>query len=145
VDELPKPLLLSQLIPALARLLAVYNSSISPTGQPRLLRLRVVIHAGEVLCDGNGFFGEDLDLAFRLLEARRFKAHLKSATVPLALIASDYIYQSVIKHGYDGIDDQEFSPLTVTVGEQRRRGWVQLPHAGGISAVPAQARAAFAS
>jgi hypothetical protein len=87
--------------------------------------------------DGNGPFGEDLDVAFRLLDAPRLKAHLKSATVPLALVASDYIYQSIIRHGYDGIDGAEFLPLvTVNVGDQRRKGWVHLPAAGGITAVP---------
>lgn len=137
VDEIPKRLLLSHLIPALARLLAAYNGSISPCDQPRILRLRVVIHAGEVLDDGKGFFGEDLDVAFRLLDAPRFKSELKNATVPLALVVSDYIYQSVIKHGYEGIDDQEYLPLvTVNVGDQRRKGWVHLPPAGRISAVP---------
>jgi GTP diphosphokinase / guanosine-3',5'-bis(diphosphate) 3'-diphosphatase len=32
-------------------------------------RLRVVLHAGEVHYDGNGCFGEALDIAFRLLDA----------------------------------------------------------------------------
>jgi hypothetical protein len=83
--------------------------------------------------DGNGPFGEDLDVAFRLLDAPRFKEELKSAAVPLALVASDYIYQSIIRHGYDGIDDTEFLPLvTVKVGDQRRKGWVHLPCTGRI-------------
>ena len=131
-DELPKPLLLSRLIPALASLLAAYNSRISPADQPRILRLRAVIHAGEVHRDGNGPFGEDLDVAFRLLDAPRFKEELKSATVPLALVASDYIYQSIIRHGYDGIDRSGIPPVrTVNVGDRRRRGWVHSrPRAG---------------
>lgn len=134
VDELPKPVLLSHLIPALAGLLAAYNSRIPPADQPRILRLRAVIHAGEVHRDVNGPFGDDLDVAFRLLDAPRFKEELKSATVPLALVASDYIYQSIIRHGYDGIDDTAFLPLvTVKVGDQRRRGWVHFPFAGGIT------------
>jgi len=147
VDELPKPVLLSHLIPALAGLLAAYNSRISPADQPRILRLRAVIHAGEVHRDVNGPFGDDLDVAFRLLDAPRFKEELKSATAPLALVASDYIYQSIIRHGYDGLDGKEFDPLVnVTVGFRRRKGWVHLPHASRFSvAVPAQARAAFAS
>jgi hypothetical protein len=142
-DELPKPLLLSRLIPALDVLLVAHNSGISPAEHPRILRLRAVIHAGEVHYDGNGFFGEDLDVAFRLLDAPRFKAHLKSAATPLALVASDYIYHSIIRHGYDGIDGAEFLPLvTVTVGEQRRKGWVYLPPTGGFPvAVPAWSRA----
>jgi hypothetical protein len=146
VDELPKPLLLSRLIPILASLLVAHNSGISLLDQPRVLRLRAVIHAGEVLYDEKGPFGEDLDVAFRLLDAPRFKTHLKQAAVPLALIASDYIYQTVIRHGYDGLVEQEFLQLvTVNVGDQRRKGWIQLPHPAGIPvAVPALS-AAYAS
>jgi len=142
-DELPKPLLFSRLIPILASLLVAHNSGISPADQPRILRLRAVIHAGEVHYDEKGPFGEDLDVAFRLLDAPRFKAHLKSSTVPLALVASDYIYQTIIRHGYEGIEEEEFLPLvTVNVGLQRRKGWVQLPYAGGIPvAVPTRPRA----
>jgi hypothetical protein len=51
------------------------------------------------------------------------------------LVASDYVYQSIIRHGYDGIDDSGFLPLvTVRVGDHRRTGWVHLLPAGGISA-----------
>jgi hypothetical protein len=46
-DEIPKPLLLSRLVPALAGLLAAHNSRISPADQPHILRLRTVIHAGD--------------------------------------------------------------------------------------------------
>jgi hypothetical protein len=145
-DELPKPLLLSRLIPILASLLAAHNSGISPADQPRMLRLRAVIHAGEVHYDEKGPFGEDLDVAFRLLDAPRFKAHLKNATVPLGLVASDYIYQAIIRHGYAGIIEQEFIHLvTVTVGFQRRKGWVQLPYVGGIPVAVPTRHQAFAS
>ena len=138
-----KPLLFSRLIPILASLLVAHNSGISPAERPRVLRLRVVIHAGEVHYDEKGPFGEDLDVALRLLDAPRFKTHLKNATVPLALVASDYLYQTIIRHGYEGIVEDEFLPLvTVNVGLQRRRGWVQLPYADGIPvAVPARPRA----
>jgi class 3 adenylate cyclase len=144
VDEFPKPLLLSCLIPALASLLAAYNDGIPLAERPRVLRLRAVFHAGEVHYDGKGFFGEDLDVAFRLLDAPRFKAHLRGATVPLALVASDYIYQSIIRHGYAGIDDGEFFPLvTVNVGNLRRKGWVHLPRINGYQ-LPLPPRAAYA-
>ena len=142
-DDLPKPLLLSRLVPILASLLIAHNSGISLADQPRVLRMRMVIHAGEVHYDEKGPFGEDLDVAFRLLDAPRFKTHLKNATVPLALVASDYIYQTIIRHGYDGILEEEFLPLvTVNVGFQRRKGWVHLPHASGIPmAVPTRPHA----
>lgn len=142
-DELPKPLLLSRLIPALAGLLAARNSGISPAEQSRVMRLRAVVHAGEVLYDGRAPFGEDLDVAFRLLEAPKFKAHTRCCPSPVALVVSDYIYQSIIRHGYEGIDDEEFRPLvTVKVGQRRRKGWIQLPGAGGLRLpMPAQAYA----
>jgi hypothetical protein len=55
----------------------------------REMGVRVIraAHAGEVHYDGNGTFGEDLDVAFRLLDAPRFKAELKHASVPLAVVA----------------------------------------------------------
>jgi hypothetical protein len=142
-DDFPKPFLLSRLIPALASLLSAHNNSISPADEMRMMRLRAVVHAGEVHNDGKGFFGEDLDIAFRLLDAPRFKDHLKSGTAPLALVASDSFYQAVIRHGYDGIDHGEYHPLVnVNVAQQRRRGWVHVPDPGGPIAVPAQIRLA---
>jgi hypothetical protein len=148
-DDFPKPFLFSRLIPAMTDLLVAYNGGISAAEQPRIMRLRTVLHAGEVHYDGNGPFGEDLDVAFRLLDAPKFKAHLKksSADQPLALVASDTIYSSIIRHGYDGIDGAEFVPmLNVNVGLRRRKGWVHLPRAGRFPvAVPAQARAVYAS
>jgi hypothetical protein len=146
-DDFPRPFLLSRLMPALASLLIARNSGISPAEKPRIMRLRAVVHAGDVHYDGKGPFGEDLDVAFRLLDAPRFKAFLKTAAGPLALVVSDTIHRSDIRHGYDGIDSREFAPLVnVTVGFQRRKGWVHLPQVSRLSvAVPAQARAAFAS
>jgi hypothetical protein len=133
VDDCPKPILLSRLIPALAGLLVAHNRGISLAEQPRILRLRAVIHAGEVHYDGKGFFGEDLDVAFRLLDAPKFKAHLRRGSAPLALVASDEIYRSVIRHGYEGIDGDEFLPLvTVNVAGRRRKGWVHFPQVGGF-------------
>ncbi len=142
-DEFPKPLLLTRLIPALVDLLEAHNNGISPAEQPRMLRLRAVLHAGEVHHDGNGPFGEDLDIAFRLLDALPLKKHLRKVTVPLALVASEYIYRAIIRHGYCGIDEEEFLPIvSVNVGDQRQKGWVHSPRANGFPApVPAQVQA----
>jgi len=132
-DAIPKPLLLSRFIPALAGLLCRHNDVIPQEERSRLLRLRTVLHAGEVHYDGKGFFGEDLDVAFRLLDAPRFKACLRLATAPIGLVVSDDIYWSVIRHGYDGINGDEFQPLvTVTVAGRRRKGWVHLPSTDGF-------------
>jgi hypothetical protein len=130
-DEFPTPFLLTRLMPALSRLLVTRNNGISPAEKTRIMRLRAVVHTGDVHFDSNGPYGEDLNLACRLLDAPRFKAYLKTFQEPLAVVASDTIYQSIIRHGYGGLDGKEFDQLVnVTVGQQRRKGWVQLPRVG---------------
>ena len=56
------------------------------------------------------------------------KAYLKTAPEPLAVVASDTIYQSIVRHGYDGLDGKEFDPLVnVTVGFRRRKAGCTCP------------------
>ena len=129
VDQVPKALVLNRVIPLLCRLLADYNQSLPRFSElERQLRMRVVMHAGEVHYDANGCFGEALDVAFRLLDAVRVKRALRATADPLILVISGDIYNSVVRHGYDGIDQQAFHPLVrVQVAGQRFPGWIHLP------------------
>jgi hypothetical protein len=86
------------------------------------------VHAGEVHYDANGCFGEALDVAFRLLDASQVKRALQGAVEPLILVVSGDIYRSVVRHGYDGIDQRAYHPLVrVQVAGNRYPGWIQLP------------------
>jgi class 3 adenylate cyclase len=124
VDQAPKTLLLNAVIPRLSELLADHRAH-CPDQQ---FRLRAVVHAGEVHYDGRGVFGEALDIAFRLLDALEVKKRLLHTAAPLVLVASDDIYRTVIRHGYDGINDQAFEPLVrVHVAGQQHCGWVHVP------------------
>jgi class 3 adenylate cyclase len=124
VDQAPTALLLNPVVPTLSRLLADYNAH-DPDHQ---FRLRVVVHAGEVLYDNRDCFGEDLDITFRLLNARKVKRRLRETKEPLVLVVSDYIYQSIIRHCYDGIDEKAFEPLVrVRVAGRQHRGWLYVP------------------
>src|SRR5271170_601288 len=129
VDQAPKVVLLNRAIPAFSRLLADHNASLpGPSRAQRQLRVRVVVHAGEVHYDANGCFGEALDVAFRLLDAARVKRALREAADPLILVVSGDIYSSVVRHGYDGIDRQTFHPLVrVEVAGTRYPGWIYIP------------------
>jgi hypothetical protein len=131
VDEVPKTLLLNPFVPELSRLLLDYNAGLPPGEEARLgLRLRVVVHAGEVHYDGRGYFGEELDVACRLLDAPRLKKYLRETTAPLALIVSEDIYRSIVRHDYDGIRGETFRPLVrLQVSGRRRLGYVQTPQA----------------
>lgn len=130
VDEVPKTLLLHPLIPVLTHLLIDYNTSLPRARRASCeLRLRAVIHCGEVHRDGNGLFGETLDVACRLLDAPRLKRCLRYTGAPLVLVVSDDIYKSIVQHGYDGISPNTFTPLWVDVAGHRRRGWFHVPAA----------------
>ncbi len=129
VDQAPKAWLLNRAVPFLSRLLTDYNASLPQHSYPlRQLRMRVVMHAGEVHYDANGCFGEALDVAFRLLDATRVKRTLRETADPLILVVSQDIYSSVVRHGYDGIDHQSFHQLVrVHVAGRRYPGWINLP------------------
>jgi class 3 adenylate cyclase len=129
VNQASKPVLLNRAIPAFGQLLADYNASLPLNGRPHhQLRVRVVVHAGEVHYDDNGCFGEALDIAFRLLDAPGAKKALRAADAPLTLVISDEIYRTIVRHGYDGIDEDTFRPLIrVHLAGHRYSGWVHNP------------------
>lgn len=122
----PKTLLLNTFVPALGEQLTRHQD----------LRLRAVVHAGEVLYDRTGCFGHTLDLSFRLLDAPALKRLLARAAASLVLVVSEEIYRTVVRHGYQGIDNDAFIPLVQThVAGRTHRGWVQVsggvPHMAG--------------
>jgi hypothetical protein len=123
-DDVPKTVLLDRLIPVLAMLLAEHNAAMP---HPTLwVRLRAVVHAGEVHSDGRGFYGEAIDVAIRLLDSASVKSALRTAATPLVLVVSDEIYYGVIAHGY--VEGDTYRPLVRTlVASKHHRGWVHIP------------------
>jgi class 3 adenylate cyclase len=87
VKQASKVLLLNRAIPTLDQLLTDYNASLPRLRRPeRQLRVRAVVHAGEVHYDANGCFGEVLDVAFRLLDATPVKKALQVTADSLSVI-----------------------------------------------------------
>lgn len=131
VDHVPKTYLLSRFMPELCRLLVEYNVGLPAIERSRRrLRLRVVVHAGEIHFDANGFFGEALDLTCRLLDAPGFKKTLRSVSAPAALVVSDDIFHGIVRHGYDGLREETFgTAVSVQVAGRRHRGHVYVPPA----------------
>jgi class 3 adenylate cyclase len=129
VDQAPKAVLLNRAVPALNRLLTDYNASLPRSSRAqRLLRIRVVVHAGEIHYDANGCFGEALDVAFRLLDAAKVKKALHVTADPLILVVSGDIYRSVVRHGYDGIDQHAYHRLVrVQIAGSCHAGWIRIP------------------
>jgi class 3 adenylate cyclase len=129
VDQAPKAALLQTAIPALSQSLADYNASLPRVSRPhQQLRVRAVVHAGEVSYDANGCFGEALDIAFRLLDAAQVKKALQATANPLVAVVSGDIYRAIVRHGYEGIDQHAFQPLVrVHVAGNRYPGWIYTP------------------
>lgn len=123
-DRVPKTVLLNTFVPRLSEMLAEH-AVVNPD---RMFRLRIAIHSGEVHFDRRGTFGEDIDITFRLLNSGELKDRLLRTEAPLVLAVSDHIHDSVIRHGYAGIDHRDFEPsIELEVAGQARRGWVQVP------------------
>lgn len=134
-DDVPKTVLLGLFIPALATLLDEHNTVVAC---PALrMRLRAVVHAGEIHDDGKGFYGEDLDIAFRLLNAPKVKAALRAApAAPLVLVVSEAIFIGIVRHRY--VDACGYKPLVrIRVAERSHRGWVHFPAPGTPDRLPA--------
>lgn len=64
---------------------------------PEQIQLRMAVHAGEVRYDRHDTTAAAVNLAFRLLDAPALKAALASSPGVLAVIASSWFFQEVIK------------------------------------------------
>lgn len=122
-DAVPKTVLLGRFIPLLTELLTEHNGAV--TDPELVVRLRAVVHAGEVDDDDRGFYGEDLDVAFRLMDSPRVKRALReAAAAPLILVVSEEIFSGIIRHGY--IDTGRYEQrVRVRVCGRLHRGWIQ--------------------
>ncbi|RSM64813.1 hypothetical protein DMH04_50770 [Kibdelosporangium aridum] len=124
IDRVPKTLLLQSVVPTLARLIDEHNAC-HPADR---LRFRAVLHAGEVHYDTRAPFGETLDIASRLLDSPVTKRALRSITAPLVLAVSEDIYQSTVRHNYDGIDPLNFTTfMTKRNSTTWDSGWLYVP------------------
>src|SRR5919198_3329264 len=98
------------------------------------MRLRVVVHAGEMLADARGHTGASLNFAARLLDADAARAVLvASPAAELVVVVSDEVHEGVVRHGYAGGDPAAWQPLRVHAKETSTRAWVHLP---GLAAQP---------
>jgi len=129
IDRADQALLLNRVVPMFSQLLTSYNVSLPDPGRwQRQLRVRAVMHTGEIHDDDNGCFGEALDIAFRLLDAPRVKTALQAAHGPLLLVVSGDVYDSVVRHGPGGTGHTAFHRVvTAEVAGNQHQGWTHLP------------------
>jgi tetratricopeptide (TPR) repeat protein len=124
--HISKRRLLDTMLPRLAVDLAADNAR---AGEREQLRLRAVVHAGELIHDRTGAYGQDLNHAFRLLDAPVLRRRLAEVGASLAVIVSQAIYDGIVRHGHKGIDPAVFTRVTVAVKETRATAWIWVPTA----------------
>ncbi|SEG91199.1 hypothetical protein SAMN04489712_12860 [Thermomonospora echinospora] len=141
--ELDSSRLVHPLIDLLRGRLLDYNDLASDVAR---IRLRTALHLGRAKSDGKGIVGADANHVFRLLDAPGFKAALKRSGSVLGVLASQALYDEVIRDARGLIDPDEFRPLPVANKETRATAWLRIPgegHGGdGSQLVPADPPAA---
>ncbi|AJC59090.1 hypothetical protein GZL_06520 [Streptomyces sp. 769] len=101
------------------------------------VRLRVVLHAGEVARDAQGTLGKEVVEAFRLLDSADLREALRRSSQPSVLAVSEGVHRSVVQYGHPGIDPEHFHPFVAESKEGALTGWlhdegrVHVPDAPG--------------
>ena len=122
--DVPKSRVVDGLPHALLGQLRRYNAT---RNEDARIRLRMAITAGEVRYDPEGVVGDDVTLAFRLLDAKPLREALDRSTATFALIVSDRIYADVVRPD-PAMDPDSFRPVTVDVKEVHGRAWLHVPN-----------------
>ena len=118
----PKNRLLVTLPQTLLTLLDDYN-----VGRAARLRLRVVIHAGEVVRDAKGYIGSALMLTARLLDSGEMRAAVQLVDADAVVAVTETIYRGVVESGAPGIDQSRYQLVTVEAKGTRIPMWIALP------------------
>jgi hypothetical protein len=93
------------------------------------IQLRAAAHIGPVDHDSHGFVGTDINLLFRMLEARPVKRMLAATGTELALVVSDYVYQNIVCRYPSLAHPDTFHAVRFQTKDTRARAWTYLPGA----------------
>lgn len=121
--EIPKNLLANPLPFELATALREYNASCPEESR---IRLRVAVNAGEVHHDSHGVAGSAINHTFRLLDAEPLRKALAESPGNIALIASEWFYNEVIRHE-PASAHRTYRRVRVAVKKTRAIGWICVP------------------
>lgn len=127
-SRLDETRVIPRLILGLRHGLYLANRDPGPGGR---LRIRAALARGALAVGAVGFVGQPAITSCRMVDSQPLKDGLDGAdAADLALIATDELYQDVIKLEYPGVPSGEFTSVSVTVKEYTGTGWVYLPAAG---------------
>ena len=122
-SEVPKHVLVTGVPQRLAAALVEHNQAHRREAR---IRLRLAVHAGEVSYDEHGVAGTAVNAAFRLLEAEPLKRALAGSSGVLAMIASQWLFEEVIRHE-PASSPGSYRRVRVLVKETSTPAWIRMP------------------
>lgn len=122
-SDVPKRLLGAPLPRELAAALREHNATCQEQAR---IRLRVAVHAGQVRHDTHGVAGTALIATFRHLDAKAVRYALARSPGVLAMIASDWFFDDVIRHD-TASDPGRYRQVRIRVKETKRQAWISCP------------------
>jgi hypothetical protein len=126
-----KPRLLGPVMDLLTDSLRERNGRTDLAGR---LRVRLVLHAGDMLVADGYLVGGQVIFAFRLLDAEQLRVLLKQTSGPLLVCVSDAVYQQVIAQRHEGLDPAAYEPVRLEHKNVHGLGWVRAPDEPGLAA-----------
>ncbi|QNE17012.1 hypothetical protein F1D05_02660 [Kribbella qitaiheensis] len=126
----PKVRVIRALLTDLPTALYDYNRLASESAQ---VRMRTVLHAGDVEITSDGAVGPPVVEAFRLINSEVLRKALADAGEPSVLCVSDAIHRDVVRHDHSGIRVDRFHRLVAVSKEGPLPAWVHtaMPAADG--------------
>lgn len=94
--------------------------------EPARIRLRMVVHSGEVRFDAHGVIGMAVVTAFRLLDAADLRQALAESDGLLGMVVSDSFFSEVVRSSPMS-RPETYRPVRVAVKEYRAQAWIRLP------------------
>jgi hypothetical protein len=91
------------------------------------MQLRMAVHVGRVCWDAHGVVSDDLTRLCRLLDADPVRAALAESGTELAMVVSDYVYETHVLRRPSLADPADFKPLRCMVKHTPVSGWLYLP------------------
>ena len=95
--------------------------------EPAQMQLRAAANIGPVDRDDHGLVGDDLNLLFRMLDARPLRRALTDTGAELALAVSRYVHDSLVIRHPSLVDPAQFRPLEARVKRTRIHAWIYVP------------------
>ncbi|MEV6643015.1 hypothetical protein [Amycolatopsis sp. NPDC051371] len=117
-----KAVLIQPFIPRLRACLHDHNSKAEAAHR---IRVRLAVHAGEVVRGPHGWIGTDLNLTCRLVDSAPLREELLLRPhADLVVALSDVVHRAVVRHGHRGIEANAYTEVPLKVKEVATRAWI---------------------